>query len=234
MVTGKRIIINGADFADINIIGVFPISATIENCVLLNLPETINSGETVTFTIVPDSGCSIKTINISGAQYEYNPTTMLVTLHSPTSAINISIVCEAVTAADNITLFAGTYTKSMNTHGYSTKYRATYIGNLHAGDVISQSATAKAGSDYQFQIAMLEGSSGETWVGQAADILNRASYSPDSFTMPVSCRVAITVKDNNNTSNKDFTNNDLQNMLQVAWADATADNQLVTDYLNYY
>ena len=230
MVTGKRIIINGADYADINIIGVFAISATTENCALLNLPESMNSNETVTFTIVPDSGCTVKNINISGAQYEYDSTTKLVTLSSPTSAINISIVCEAMTA-DNIRLFAGTYTKSVNSHAYSTKYRATYIGNLHVGDVIAQSATAKPESNYQFQIAMLAGSSGETWVGQEADILNRTSYSSDSFIMPVSCRVAITVKDANNTSNVNFTNDDLQNMLQVTWADATANNQLVTDYL---
>ena len=190
-------------------------------------------GSTATVTIEPTTGCSLPdTITVTNAQYTYNSTTGIVVLSNGTGNVTVTAVCEGeIPATENLTFSIGAYTWDSSTYAPNTKIRATYFGNLHAGDVLSISPNAKAGTQYQYVFGPLAGTSGhqsadntvrQAWADAGVQVtgMPNAHYEDVPVTIPLDGRVAVTIKDNNAAST-DISTSELAKIFQITWIDPT-------------
>lgn len=210
----------------------YDISSNITNGTMTGA-TTLVEGNTATVTIIPNTGYSLPdTITVTNAQYTYDSTTGEVVLSNGTGNVTVTAVCEGeIPATENLTFSIGAYTWDTSTYGPNTKIRATYFGNLHAGDVISMSPDAKAGTQYQYVFSPLAGTSGhqsadntvrQVWADAGVQVtgMPNAHYEDVPVTIPLDGRVAVTIKDNN-AATTNISESELAKIFQITWIDPT-------------
>ena len=210
---------------------IYTVTGSITNGTLAGA-SSIAQGGTATANITPSTGYRYPdSVTVVGATSSYSAATGTVELSNPTGNVTVTGTCLQGGATENLTLRNGAYTKTTSTLSPETAIRAYYLKNVHAGDTMRISPNVKAGSDYQFLLCLLTGTSGHTWAGEATEVATlgseKLSYNAASYTFPVDCRiVAVVINMNDKTTN--IPTSELGSLLQMTWANPTG-NDPVSD-----
>lgn len=148
-ITGKRIVVTGADYEDIAINRTTTRSITVDvNNGTYQGPETIEEGAIATVTITADTGYILPgEITVTGASYVYNRNTGVITLSNPTDDVVITVVCTEIhTYTISVSVENGTY-QAPGTITEGTSVNVTISPNT---DCFLPSTITVTGADYTY------------------------------------------------------------------------------------